>query len=155
MNTEKLFAVGTLKDEAGETLVCYRQGVADADRCALSRQFIIEWEFSDAEPNGLPTEEELCRALELQSEMLSVLESKDESLLALIVTGNGFREWYFYCGNPEELQLKFNAAVQGKSFPVKIHAGYDPEWSVYRLFTDPLIKDKKDEGHGEGCGACP
>jgi hypothetical protein len=141
MINESLFTIGQLEKDGMISLCWYRQSVSVDTRQRLPNQFIVEWEFSDVQPNGLPPNEEYESALELQNMMTNALEADNEAVLAVISTGNGYREWYFYCRNQQLLKCRFNAVVNGREFPVELHAGSDPDWKVYEEFIAPFTDD--------------
>ena len=143
MSDDARFAIGEIEEEGTVILCRYRQSIPIDTRRRLPHQFIVEWKFSDVRPNGLPPKVEHELAVELQNMMTAPLEGDGEAVLAIISTGNGHREWYFYCRDPQVLATRFNVVVNGRGFPVELHAGFDPEWKVYDEFTSPFTDPAK------------
>lgn len=143
MTDDARFAIGELEKDGLVSLCQFRQSIPSDTRRRLPHQFIVEWQFSDVQPNGLPSKGEYKRAVELENMMKSPLERDGESLLVIISTGNGYREWYFYCRDAQVLATRFNEVVKGRDFPVELHAGLDPEWKVFEEFKSPFTDPAK------------
>jgi len=143
MSDEARFAIGEFENGGLVSICQFRQAIPAEVRRQFPRQFIVEWQFSDTQSNGLPSKGDYERAVELQGMMTAPLEEDSESLLAIISTGNGYREWYFYCRDPQVLATRFNQVVKGQDFPVELHVGLDPEWKVYEEFTLPFMDPEK------------
>ena len=136
--SEARWALGEFREDGVVTLVGYRQDIPGDLKGALPRQFIVEWKFSQMFPGGLPTEEALAPALALQAKVTPVMEAHDDAVLAIVSTGHGYREMYFYCRDPILAQERFNSCVQGEDLPVELHSGHDPTWRVFEEFAAPL-----------------
>jgi hypothetical protein len=128
---DRRWAVGELQEDDQITVVTWRQDVSSDVRGRLPEQFIVVWTFSHPEPTGLPKSDELREAAALQELLVPALEADGASMLAFACTGGGVREMYFHCADPLQLQGRLNDVVAGRVLPVTLHAGHDPEWSVY------------------------
>jgi len=140
MTEDGLFAIGQVEDDGAVRLCGYLQSVPISTRKRFAFQFIVEWEFSECQSNGLPSKAEYEQAVALQNMIKTPLESDGEGLLAIISTGNGYRELYFYCRDPQLLARRFNDAIKGRELPVELHAGSDPDWKVYEEFRAPFTQ---------------
>ena len=138
MTDAGLFAIGQYEEGNAVSLCGYRQCVPIDTRKRFPSQFIVEWKFSDSQPNGLPSTVEHEQAVALEQMIRAPLESDGAAILAIITTGNGYRELYFYCRDPQLLASRFNDVVKGRELPVELHAGFDPDWKVYQQFTAPF-----------------
>ena len=141
MAEDARWAIGELKNHDGTTtLVSWRQNIPPVARMTLGRQFIVEWSFGEGCPAGLPTRERIAPAQDLETLLTPALEEEDRGILAFTCTGSGVREMYFYCADPLELQARLNQVLAGRDFPIQLHTGHDPAWSVFDhhvgLFTD-------------------
>ena len=132
------FSVGTLTDQDGQTVVRFRAKIPGEIRAALPRQFVVEWSFSLAHGAAAPSAQQLDESEAFGSALCNAIEAHDDALLAFVATGNGAREWYFYCKEPVSLQARLNAVISGDAFPITLHAGHDPSWRAYSEFTSPF-----------------
>src|SRR5512138_1131764 len=93
----RLWSIGKVEGESGVTLVRYRTLPAPGTRARWPRQFIVEWEFGSPAADGLPQVSEHSEATAFERRIVPVLEADERAYLAIVSTGNGLREWYFYC----------------------------------------------------------
>jgi hypothetical protein len=136
--SEPRWTLGEVLNDGDPTLVAFRQDLPAEARSQFTEQFVVEWALSATLPNGLPTEEALSPALAFQEKVAPVLEAAGDAVLALISTGHGYRELYFYCRNSLALQERLNNCLGGEDLPIQLHAGHDPAWRVYEGFVAPL-----------------
>ena len=136
--TDARFALGEISEDGMVTLITYRQNIPPEVRAQLTEQFIVEWTFPGPCPGGLPDPTQLEPAVQLQELVTPVLEAGGDAVLAVMSTGNGYREIYFYCRDPRRLQARFNECLQGRELPIELHAGHDPSWRVFEEFVAPL-----------------
>ena len=132
------FSFGEIVEDDDVKWVQYRQSIPDELRTQLTEQFVVEWKFEGPCPGGLPSPAQLEPAHALQFQIVDALEADGDAVLAIISTGSGYRELYFYCREPLKLQDRFNECVQGRALPVALHTGHDPSWRVFDLFIAPL-----------------
>jgi hypothetical protein len=71
----------------------------------------------------------------LEDLMLPAVEAKAQSVLVLVSTGEGFREWIYYTKSESAFVDKLNQTLKmSPRFPVEIHTASDPTWSTYEAF---------------------
>ena len=94
---------------------------------------VITWKFQSK--SGMPSPAEKERMNDLEESISSIVESKKQAFLTVIVTGNEVCEWQFYSQNKEEFMALLNQALLGKpAFPIQVSLETDPEWAAYKQF---------------------
>lgn len=69
------------------------------------------------------------------------VEQTSLSVLTLVSTGEGEREWVYYTRSQNEFMAKMNQALLGyPRFPVEVTLWNDPEWSRYEEFVRHVHK---------------
>jgi hypothetical protein len=124
-------------DDGQVTTVRFRQRPSLETREALPEQFTVEWAFEETSSVGLPTSKANGEAAKAEALFVPHLQAEGRALLVVVSTGEGVREWFFYCRDSFEMQARLNEALSGVEarFPVKLHSGHDPEWRVYEQFV--------------------
>ena len=79
--------------------------------------------------------EDLQRMNLLEDTLESVLKDDSFATLALVSTGENFREWIYYAKSESEFEARFDYALDGMpTFPIEIHIASDPTWDTYQRF---------------------
>lgn len=139
--TSDLWSLGKVDSEGSVTLVRYRALPAFEVRTGWPKQLLIEWHRQPG-LDGLPGSAEHAEAKRFEDHITRALEGGDDGFLALVTTGNGCREWYFYCRAPLLLQGRLNRALRNHSaVAIQLHSGDDPEWNVYFEFVRSLVHE--------------
>lgn len=81
----------------------------------------IVWRFDGSAHGGMPTPE-LNTRMTACEDALGTLESPENGLLGLTITGNGRREWVWYVANADEFSTRAQQllATEGGRFPVEL-----------------------------------
>lgn len=102
---------------------------ADVDCSDFTENVSVYWVFADG---GLPNEEtgEALRAFE---ELLGSLDNPEgNSLLTLVFSGRGKREWSYYAKDYNKFMAQLNDALAAKPrFPLGIEHSHDPDWEYW------------------------
>ena len=135
------WSIGQLTDEDTAVLVRWRSDLVVPELSRqYPRQFVVTWVFHDVQANGLPGPDEAQQAQALEELLTPALEAADASVLALVSTGSGHREWFFYCSDPLVLEARLNTVLSGMPpYPLELHTGLDPEWEVFLDNILPFI----------------
>ncbi len=135
------WSVGQLTDDDAAVLVRWRSDLVVPELSPrYPRQFVVTWAFRNALANGLPGPDEAQQAQALEELLTPALEADDASVLVLVSTGSGHREWFFYCSDPIVLEARLNAVLSGMPpYPLELHTGLDPEWEVFLDNILPFI----------------
>ena len=72
---------------------------------------------------------------QFEDRLESVLKDDSFATLALVSTGENFREWIYYAKSENEFEARFDYALDGMpTFPIEIHIASDPTWDTYQRF---------------------
>ena len=85
---------------------------------------------------GLPEEAESEQLNAVEDALCESLLDSNESLLALVLTAGGVREFVFYTANRDAAQKK--ATVLGRTIPthrIQFSLRRDPDWNIFKQFT--------------------
>ncbi|MBK6726373.1 MAG: DUF695 domain-containing protein [Xanthomonadales bacterium] len=100
-----------------------------------SEMIAISWEY-ETDASGMPGAEDLGRMKVLEDRLENCLETEGVSLLTVVVTGDGVREWQWYTRSVEDMMRIANEGLQGEQpFPVSFSHEHDPEWRAFKRFA--------------------
>lgn len=124
--------------ESGRTVIT--SGRDCMDKYIASGKYIyrieVSWQYPQL-PDGMP-DEEAARTLEQVTDALAEAFDRDKAaVMTGIYTGDGRRDWVFYCKNLRIFQTVFNRALEPlDTLPLLIEAEQDPDWEEYRHLRD-------------------
>src|SRR5450755_2026069 len=96
-------------------------------------RIIIVWKYQSE--TGQPFAEDHQRMNLLEDTLESVLKDDSFATLAMVSTGEDFREWIYYANSETEFEARFDYALDGMpTFPIEIHIAADPTWDTYQRF---------------------
>ena len=96
-------------------------------------RIIIVWKYQSE--TGQPFAEDLQRMNLLEDTLESSLKEGSFATLALVSTGENFREWIYYAKSETEFEARFDYALDRMpAFPIEIHIAADPTWDTYQRF---------------------
>ena len=93
--------------------------------------------FHELQDNGLPSsDEELTAVDELEGWIMDRLESTSCNVLALVLTGYGVRDCFFYSSDPQAAIRIWDQELQPniRSHRVTFDIRPEPQWQMYRRF---------------------
>lgn len=94
----------------------------------------IYWPYEPANESGMPDPTTNGAQVEFE-EALDGLDSLESSLLMLVVTGNGRKEWHWYVRDIDDWMNQLNESLSGKPvFPIRIGDRHEPDWALYHDF---------------------
>src|SRR5207247_9623773 len=86
--------------------------------------------------NGMPTPEENATLQEVEDRLSRALEVDRETLLVVVLTTNGVKEWVLYTSDPDATKRRMQAfAPTVSTHRLQMVVEQDKAWSVYRQFT--------------------
>jgi hypothetical protein len=75
----------------------------------------------------------------LFEDALESLDKNEISRLALVVTGNGRKEWHWYASDVGSWMKSFNDLLVGfPVFPIEIADSHQPDWDLYSDFVESV-----------------
>lgn len=112
---------------------------AGLQQAEFSECVMVEWKYGAGLPDAVMGQR--------LSQFESFLEGLDDpakgSLQAMVITGNGKREWVYYTKNYDAYMLALNAALLGKPrFPIEIEHSPDISWEYWTKIREMLDEDQ-------------
>ena len=126
------------ESESGKTIIV--TGRDKIDDYIESGKYIyridVKWDY-ESMPDGMPTEPD-SRLMEQVTDALADAFKKDRvAVMTGIYTGDGRRDWIFYCKNLAIFSKVFNKALEALPLvPFVIEASEDADWEEYRNMRD-------------------
>ncbi|MER2495365.1 DUF695 domain-containing protein [Vibrio neptunius] len=92
----------------------------------------IFWEMSDVLSNGFPHKSELDKLHDFENRLIEVVENDEFSIMSMVLTGNGEREFVFHTPDPQEFVSRLSSMPQEQvPYPIQINLNEDLEWNYY------------------------
>jgi len=112
--------------------VRFRSIPADLPRSHFPQRLNIFWSMSEPDDRGYPSSEELVRLHAFEDRLVAAVEGDDFSVLCVVLTGRGEREFVFYTPDPQEFVQRLTQMPQeDEPYPIEIHANDDEDWEYY------------------------
>ena len=103
---------------------------------SYTHQVGIAVPLHDPDQNGFPSAAESTQLDNIEDRIAYMLESGNESLLVVVISINGMREFVLYTTSPDEVQRKFGALKKEiLSHTLQLMIRPDKEWNVYKAFV--------------------
>ncbi len=125
-------------------------GRNDLDNVRLTGKYIyrveVTWRY-EPDPKGMPNFD-TYRLMGTVNDLLQDAFDRDPVAVCTgIYTGDGQRDWVFYCRSLHIFQRKFNEALAtiAESLPLTFHAEEDAEWAEYDEMSQNRILDDEDD----------
>jgi hypothetical protein len=127
-------AVATRPSDGHRIIYRYRSEFGPSfKRSAYPDRVVIAWSYKST--NGMPSTAERESMDRMEDLLAPHVEQSSLSVLSLVSTGEGLREWVYYTKSQGEFMAKVNVALRGHpTFPVEIDLWRDPEWTRYEEF---------------------
>ena len=131
-NTNKWWSFPA-EGENGKTVIV--TGRDDIDHFRLNGKYIyridVSWNYN-ALNNGMPEDEEAKMMEQVTDLLLDAFKKDQVAVMTGIYTGEGRRDWVFYCKNLAIFNKVFNKALENlPTIPFLIEAEEDKDWSEY------------------------
>lgn len=135
--TDKWWSAPTEGDNGSTVIVTGRD---DMDEAIASGKYIyridVYWNY-EAEPSGMPCDSDACLMEQATDALQKAFKKNTVAIMTGIYTGDGRRDWIFYCLNLRIFSSVFNSALeQLPQIPLVVEAQDDPEWEEYNNMRD-------------------
>lgn len=116
----------------------FRKFPENFQRSAFPSHIHLFWTFQSPTPNGLPSPSDSLQAAQFEDRLIEAVESDNHSILSLVLTGKGQREFNFHTSNPQGFVERLSNMPQEKDrYPIEIYCYEDPTWDyVNRVLSD-------------------
>ena len=96
----------------------------------------VSWKYN-ALPDGMPEEDESRLMEQVTDRFIDEFKKDKVGVLTGIYTGDGCRDWVFYCKNLAIFNKVFNRALEElPTIPLLIEAEEDSDWEEYSHMKD-------------------
>lgn len=98
------------------------------------------WKYDPKVRNGMPDKQTNEEQIKFEN-MLAVTTPEGMGYLALVVTGNGEKQWYWYAKDMAAWKKQFKAIFLDKPiFPITFDFGHEPNWETQGKITSSVKK---------------
>ena len=117
-------------------LVRYRQLDEPFDKAAYPFRINIFWTMVAPDDNGLASDDELTFLDLFEDRIIDAVEADGGSILSLVLTCDGKREFVFHTGDPEAfVQSLTEMPHEEEPYPIEIHCYEDKDWEYDAAVT--------------------
>ncbi len=122
----------------GPIIVRHRQFPDGFPKNRFPHRLNIFWQMSEAAENGMPEDAESGRMQAFEDRLVDATEADKQSILSLVLTGNGQREYVFHTSDTDEfLQRLTDMPQEEDPYPIEIDHTEDDAWEYYdRVLAD-------------------
>ena len=122
----------------------FRHFPEEINKTSYSTRLNIFWNMEECYEDGSPTKEELSKLHTFEDRIIEAVESDCFSILSMVITGNGTREFVFHTPDPQEFINRLtNMPQEEDPYPLEIHSNEDEEWEYYYNEVEHLLEDNK------------
>lgn len=106
----------------------------------------VVWHY-EAKPDGMPQDDDATLMGAATEALVNTFKKEKAAILTGIYTGDGARNWVFYCKNLKAFSFAFNRALEElDQMPLEIEAYSDPDWEEYdQMRESTYIPADEDE----------
>ncbi|MEE1023255.1 MAG: DUF695 domain-containing protein [Muribaculaceae bacterium] len=105
----------------------------------------VSWDY-DPLPSGMPSDDDARLMEQATDSLIAAFKKNKAAVMTGIYTGDGRRDWIFYCLNLRVFSGVFNKALADlPQMPLKIEATEDPEWEEYLTMRENTYIDPDAE----------
>ena len=131
-----VWATATSKHATNGRVIVFRYAKefrAGFNRADFPDRVILVWRYESA--SGMPGITERESMDRLEDALAQIVDKPGFSVLALVSTGEGLREWIFYARSEEAFLRALNDALARQPrLPIEVHAEPDSKWQTYERF---------------------
>jgi hypothetical protein len=119
-------------------LIRFREFSSDFAKCDYPTRLNIFWTMSEPDENGLASDSEAATLETFESRLVDAVESDRHSILSVVLTCSGKREFVFHTPDDSEFMARLTNMTQELArYPVEIHSHPDRTWA----YDDSVIPD--------------
>jgi len=124
--------------EGSPVIFRFRTFPESFQRSAFPSRIHLFWTFQSPTPDGLPSPSDSSQAAQFEDRLIEAVEADNHSVLSLVLTGKGLREFSFHTTDPQGFIGRLSNMPQEKArYPIEIDCYEDPTWDyVERVLSD-------------------
>ena len=109
-----------------------RKVPSDFPRSNFPKRLNLFWSLSDTDANGYASKPELDKLHVFEDRLVEAVEFDHFSILTVVLTGRGEREFVFYTPDPHEFVRRLSQMPQEEErYPIEIHANENADWEYF------------------------
>ena len=134
------------ESEDGKTIIV--TGRDNIDKFRQNGKYIyrinVTWKYTSL-PNGMPEDDDARLMEKVTDRLLEELKKDKVAVMTGIYTGDGSRDWVFYCKNLAIFNRVFNRALEElPTIPFIIEAEEDKDWEEYNHMREETYIPEED-----------
>jgi len=132
------WGVATAMDNDRPLIIRVRYSMPDwCDKSKFAALMAFSWPFESE--SGMPDSDTNEAQMKLEDIIEQHFEPKLVAALAVVVTGNGVKEWQLYANDKDAFMALVNSTFPvNQPFPIQIECQDDPEWQGYATFRNQM-----------------
>ena len=136
MEDTRGWAIAQCETDDGEPLMFrIKRYEDDFPRARYPHRLDISWPLFEEDSDGPPAKATLDAMQAFENRICAAIEHDSHSTLCLVITGDGEREWIFYCSDENEFVQRLSTMPHDDApYPIRIGYEHDPEWGFYGGF---------------------
>lgn len=123
-------------DKDGYSLMMrYRQFTDDFPKQDYPVRVNVVCDFHDRTNSGLPTQTEYTRLDMVENELMLLAEDDDSSVLAMVITSSGKREFIFQTSDADDFYKRVNSVYSNEpAYVFDLSHESEDDWNLYENF---------------------
>lgn len=132
---EDKWTVAEAGSDEAPIILRYREPLLSVhDTSGYGELLHILWSFAARNEFGLPEPDEHSEAGKFENYLCDVFEHDQHGVLALVITGNGEREFFLYTSDGQECSKRIHEMPQQEEpYPIQLTLEDDPQWKTLRV----------------------
>ena len=133
LNLEELAWTGLeAQTETYKFLMRFRRFPNHLDTKKYPIRLNIFWHFTDKHESGMPSNQDSIDLESFENRLIDAVETDEFSILSIVYTGNGQREFFFHTSDQNEfLNRLTNMPQEETPYPIEINSNQDENWDYY------------------------
>jgi hypothetical protein len=112
-----------------QVIIRFRQFSPKFDKTKYPIRLNVFWSMSESSGVGLPIQAEAVRLDQFEDRIVEAVEPDQHSVLSVVVTGDGQREFVFHTHDDKGFVERLSAMPQeAEPYPIEIRRFRDPDW---------------------------
>lgn len=117
--------------DGSSMMMRYRQFQTDFPKQDYPVRVKVVCDFNERTQSGLPTQTEYARLDIVEDELMGLAEEADTSVLAMVITSSGKREFIFQTSDADDLSTRVNRAYDNESrYYIDVTQEGEDEWHL-------------------------
>ena len=116
--------------DGASLMMRYRQFKPDFPKQNYPVRVNVVCDFLECTQSGLPTQSEYARLDVVEDELMDMAEEDDSSVLAMVITSSGKREFIFQTSDAENLSNCVSRAYDEAGYDIDVTQAGEDDWHL-------------------------